>query len=257
VPREFEIRREIEIEADPEQVWQAIATGPGITSWFMPHEVTPGVGGTVRLTVEGFESEATITEWEPQKRLAYRAPAAEDGTVHAMEFLIEGRDGAATVVRFVHSGFTSGDWGDWGDWGDEYEANFAGGWELYLHTLREYVIHFAGAPVTFVSANGPATSANRDNWPALRTGLGLEEPVEVGRSVQLTLAGLAPLIGVIDYANEAFLGLRTADGLYRFHGVGELACMPIAVGHHLYGDDVDRAALERGWTAWLETTFAD
>ena len=44
MPSEFEIRTEIEIEADPEQIWQAIATGPGITSWFMPHDVTPGVG---------------------------------------------------------------------------------------------------------------------------------------------------------------------------------------------------------------------
>ncbi|HZZ47119.1 MAG TPA: SRPBCC domain-containing protein [Pseudonocardia sp.] len=250
MPSEFEIRTEIEIEADPEQIWQAIATGPGITSWFMPHDVTPGVGGTVALTVAGFESEATIIDWEPPKRLAYRAPAAEDGTVHAMEFLIEGRDGATTVVRFAHNGF-SGD-----DWGDEYEANLGDGWTFYLHTLREYVLHFAGRPVTFISANAPATSMGRDNWPALRAGLGLglDGPIEVGRSVRLTPAGLPPLAGVVDYANEAFLGLRTDDGLYRFHGVSGLG-MPVAVGHHVYRDDVDRDALERDWNGWLAATF--
>jgi uncharacterized protein YndB with AHSA1/START domain len=35
VPREFEVREAIELEATPQQVWEAIATGPGLDSWFM------------------------------------------------------------------------------------------------------------------------------------------------------------------------------------------------------------------------------
>ena len=31
----FEVTAEITVEATPEQVWDAIATGPGIDSWFM------------------------------------------------------------------------------------------------------------------------------------------------------------------------------------------------------------------------------
>ena len=31
-----EIRLEVEVPGTPEQVWEAIATGPGITSWFVP-----------------------------------------------------------------------------------------------------------------------------------------------------------------------------------------------------------------------------
>ena len=34
--------KEIEVPGTPEQVWEAIATGPGITAWFMPAEVDPG-----------------------------------------------------------------------------------------------------------------------------------------------------------------------------------------------------------------------
>ena len=32
--REFEIKKEVEVDGTPEQVWDAIATGPGIDSWF-------------------------------------------------------------------------------------------------------------------------------------------------------------------------------------------------------------------------------
>ena len=42
-------RRSIELEVDvvgtPEEVWRAIATGPGISSWYVPHEVEEREGG--------------------------------------------------------------------------------------------------------------------------------------------------------------------------------------------------------------------
>ena len=36
---------EIEVPGTPEEVWQAIATGPGFTSWFVPAEIEERVGG--------------------------------------------------------------------------------------------------------------------------------------------------------------------------------------------------------------------
>ncbi|WP_028925727.1 SRPBCC family protein [Pseudonocardia acaciae] len=247
--REFEIRKEVEIDATPEQIWQAIATGPGITSWFMPHEVTPGEGGSIRLTVPGFEEESVITAWEPAKRLAYRGKTADDGTVHAMEYLIEGRDGGSTVLRFVHSGML----GD--KWGDDFEVGLAHGWDQYLHTLGEYITRFLGRPVTFINANGPAASAAPDGWSEFLAGLGLDGPVEEGDQVRLTPSGLDPIEGVADYVREEFLGVRTDDGLYRFHGLGRMG-MPIAVGHHIYRDDIDRAATEKAWTTFMESVYA-
>ena len=32
------IQVEVEVPGTPEEVWQAIATGPGISSWFVPTE---------------------------------------------------------------------------------------------------------------------------------------------------------------------------------------------------------------------------
>ncbi|HEU0129245.1 MAG TPA: SRPBCC domain-containing protein, partial [Pseudonocardiaceae bacterium] len=102
--REFELHKEIELDASPEQVWQAIATGPGISSWFMgPHEIEPRAGGKITLTIGDFSEQATITAWDPPKRLAYQGAEDADGSFHAMEYLIEGREGGSTVLRFVHS----------------------------------------------------------------------------------------------------------------------------------------------------------
>ena len=43
------LTKQIELDATPEQVWEAIATSGGIDSWFMGrNEVDPGAGGAVR-----------------------------------------------------------------------------------------------------------------------------------------------------------------------------------------------------------------
>ena len=39
------IEHEIEVSGTPEQVWQAIATGQGITAWFVPTKVEERAGG--------------------------------------------------------------------------------------------------------------------------------------------------------------------------------------------------------------------
>ncbi|MET7528070.1 hypothetical protein ABZS62_38215, partial [Streptomyces sp900116325] len=44
----FEIGQETTLPASPEEVWEAITTGPGIDSWFMGrNEVEPREGGAV------------------------------------------------------------------------------------------------------------------------------------------------------------------------------------------------------------------
>ena len=36
---------EIEVPGTPEEVWEAVASGPGITAWFVPAKVDGRVGG--------------------------------------------------------------------------------------------------------------------------------------------------------------------------------------------------------------------
>ena len=242
--REFELHKEVALDASPEQVWEAIATGPGLTSWFMTHEVEPGVGGVVRLKVGDFVAESRITGWDPPHRLEVVGGTTEEP--QAFEYLVEGREGGSTVLRFVQSGFH----GD--DWETEYEAMNAG-WDSYFHTLGQYLRYFFARPVTFVLADGPQSSAAPEAWPKLLASLGLDGRPAVGDHVRLT--GPDPLDGVVDHVLDSFLGVRTADALYRFHGRALLG-MPVAVGHHLFLPGVDADKEGERWRTWLEDAFA-
>jgi hypothetical protein len=49
-----ELHKEITLAASPEQVWDAIATGPGVDAWFMGRtQIEPREGGTTSLTLGG------------------------------------------------------------------------------------------------------------------------------------------------------------------------------------------------------------
>jgi uncharacterized protein YndB with AHSA1/START domain len=225
VTHEFEINKEVEVDGTPEQVWDAIATGPGIDSWFMgPHTVDGRLGGRMSLDLGFFQETSTITAWEPGKRLAYSTDKGEDGTFHAMEYLIEGREQGSTVLRFVHSGILAD------GWGDEFVDQQSKGWDMYLFTLGQYVKHFPGRPGTYVFAQWPEQPEGADNWPALLKALGVPEGAQLGDKVTLAPFGVD---GVIDYVIEDdvhnFLGVLGPEGIYRFHGTN-------AVGHHLFGD---------------------
>lgn len=246
--KEFEIRKEVELEASPEQVWDAIATGPGLSSWLFPHDVEPGEGGIFRLNVSGYTEESTITGWDPPRRLAVQGAEGEDGTLMAFEYLIEGRDGNTSILRFVHTGHLGE------GWGDEYETMTGPGWDHYLHTLGQYLKHFPGATATYILAQGPKGRPNP--WPVLATALGLPGQLAQGDQVRLAPAGLPPIDGVVDYLIPAtehgfFLGIRTADALYRFHGKPD----GVDVGHHLFAD-TDQKESEAAWHAFLTRTFS-
>src|SRR4029077_14936172 len=61
---------EVEVAGTPEQVWEAIATGPGVSSWFVPTEVDETAGKTTAHFGPGMDSVARITAWDPPRRYA-------------------------------------------------------------------------------------------------------------------------------------------------------------------------------------------
>jgi uncharacterized protein YndB with AHSA1/START domain len=243
----FEVSKEIETEATPEEVWEAIATGPGIDSWFMGrNEVEPGEGGKVRMTLPAWTLEATVTVWDPPKRLVTDTGEGEDGRLMVFEYLIEGREGGSTILRFVHSGFLPGD-----DWETEYEALKRGD-PMYIQKLAEYLKYFRGRTATPIDVYGPQVPDGEQAWARIRSGLGLPGAVAEGDNVRLTPDGLPPIEGVVDYVSPETLGVRTSDGLYRFiYGLGGT----VVLGHHIFAD-VEEQATERAWQAWLERTLA-
>ncbi len=65
------VQVEVEVPGTPEEVWQAIATGPGVSSWFVPTEVEEREGGAVVSHFgPGMDSIATATAWDPPRRFA-------------------------------------------------------------------------------------------------------------------------------------------------------------------------------------------
>jgi uncharacterized protein YndB with AHSA1/START domain len=240
---EFELRKEITLEATPEEVWEAIATGAGIDGWFMGrNQVEPREGGRTAMTIGGHTEEATVTAWEPPRRFAYRSGSPDGSGFMAFEWLVEGRGEGTTVLRLVQSGVLDD------DWETEYEA-LGKGWDMYLHQLGQYLRWFRGRPVTPVTIMGPGPRDPEQLWPRLRRGLGLAgEPAE-GDRVRLAPDGLAPVEGVVDYVSPDILGVRSGDGLYRFICGFDGS---VGVGHHLYADDVDAKEAEGAWQAWLD-----
>jgi uncharacterized protein YndB with AHSA1/START domain len=236
-----------EVPASPDEVWAAIATGPGISSWFMGrNEVTAGAGGTVRTVFGEYAPELEITGWDPGRRFAYRDGQAPDGRFIAYEFLIEGRAGASTVLRTVTSGFLPGE-----DWAEEFEAMTLGG-DLYFATLVEYLSYFAGRFATPVTAFGPpGTSWARDRALLCRE-LGLTESPAEGDPVRFT-GEVGPSAGVVYFANAHAIGVRTPDALYRFmRGFAK----PVVAAHHLFGADAGAGHASQAWEAWLSRTLA-
>jgi len=243
----FDQHKHAEVPASPDEVWAAIATGPGIDSWFMGrNEVQPGLSGTVRTVFADYAPELAVTGWDPARRLAYRSGEAPDGRFIAYEFLIEGRGGGSTVLRAVTSGFVPGD-----DWADEFEAMTLGG-ELYFRTLVEYLTHFAGRFATPVTAFGPAGAGWDRDQALLCRQLGIGGPPARGDRVHVTADEIGAVDGVVYFANAHTIGVRTQDAMYRFlRGFDK----PLVAAHQLFAADADPVRSEQAWESWLRRTL--
>jgi uncharacterized protein YndB with AHSA1/START domain len=235
----FELPQEALVEATPEEVWEAISTGPGIDSWFMGrNEVARGV---VSTAFGGMDLPAsTVTAAEPPHRFAHTSGTAEDGRFVAYEFLIEGRDRASTTVRMVTSGFLPGD-----DWETEFEA-MTGGLAMFFATLVEYLGHFAGRPATPLTEFGPPVTDWPRAWEILYAELGHPS---AGDKVRFAPAGLAPVEGVVYHLGPQTLGVRSDDALYRFlQGMGGT----MIASHHLFGATENQGP---AWHTWLHRLY--
>ncbi|MFD9939256.1 SRPBCC domain-containing protein [Nonomuraea sp. NPDC059023] len=246
--KDFSIQKETELRATPEQVWDAIATGPGLSSWLFPFAIEPGVGGVMRLDVPGVTEESTITGWNPPNRLAVKSAEGDDGAFQAYEYLIEGRDGDTTVLRFIHSGHVGE------GWGEEFISSLNTGWDQYFYTLAQYLLHFPGRTAVYALAEGP--KGQTDLWPRFSAALDLPAAPAEGDRVRLTPDGAE---GVVDYVvisgDKGFMfGVRTADAFYRFHGLGEGMGGGVDMAVHLFGTD-DVKETERAWKTFLADTY--
>jgi uncharacterized protein YndB with AHSA1/START domain len=155
---EFEIARDIDVEAPPERVWEAVATGRGWDSWFMGrNEIEPRQGGRVRWSIGDFTAESTVTTWDPPRRFVSTGVESPDGSKHQFDYRIDQREGGGSTIRYVHSGMLGG------DWEAEYEAMSEGD-PMYLAKLAEYITYFSGRFATSIDAHGPDVPTGTGPW---------------------------------------------------------------------------------------------
>lgn len=231
------LAKEIELAATPDEVWRAISTPEGMSLWFVPHEQA---GDGIEADFGGGNTQAgQVLEWEPGKRVVYGADSEPRMT---MEFLVEGKDASTTVLRLVQSGFFGGD-----DWEAEYDG-FGKGWDMFLHNLAEYFHHFPGLPVANVVAFAFTRLPGETVWGNVITRLGADPAL--GERVRLTPNGLEPIEGVVDLHGPTLLGIRTAQGLYRF--MADDHHHMVTTTQYFYGVDVDRKTRTAAWQSWLD-----
>ena len=250
------IRLETEVPGTPEQVWEAIATGPGITAWFVPAKVDGREGGAIELDFgTGFGTDrGRITAWDPPHRFV-GVVENEGRPAFACEWLVEARDGATCVVRLVNSGFGGGS-----EWDAELDATEAG-WRLFLYNLRLYLTHFPGQRCSSILVNGMSTGPVATAFDAMEAALGLESGAREGERVTATADDAPPLAGVVERATDGMLTLLVDQPA---PGVAFVVAEPAGGEHvyasfyaYLFGDRAAEVAArdEPAWRAWMGRHF--
>jgi uncharacterized protein YndB with AHSA1/START domain len=243
----------VEVPGTPEQVWDAIATGPGITSWFVPNEVEGRPGGAVRTDFgPGFgEVTGTVTAWEPPERVVFEG---EGDQALAHEWLVTARDGSSCVVRLVVSGFGSG-----ADWDAQYDG-LSGGWQIFMHNLRLYLTHFAGQHGRAIIPARVTTGQKDSAFSRLCAALGVPDDLREGDRLRAAgpgvpaLSGTVESVGVADTTRTYFLLIEDpAPGTAFLTAEGTEDAVMVSFFLYLFGET--GAVVKDEWTALLADRF--
>jgi uncharacterized protein YndB with AHSA1/START domain len=251
------IRLEIEVAGTPEEVWEAIATGPGISSWMQPTDVDPDEG-TFSFDMGSGAQSGRISVWEPPRRLVQEADwetASREPSTLASEWIVEARSGGTCVVRLVVSGFASG-----ASWDDEVKG-FGESMAQALRQLRLYLRDFRGGQASAMSAFGQAGGSRDEAFDALTGALGLTAPAD---GVNLDAADHdAPVM--TGEVVELHRGEWRRDALMRIDepapGFATLSVFAEArwtsMQAYLFGDGAPAIAAREQprWEAWMAARF--
>ena len=252
------IQVEIEVPGTPEEVWQAIATGPGISAWFVPAEFEEEGGKPVAVKLDfgpAMDSRSVVTAWNPPRLFAREGAGWVPGSPPiATEFTVEARAGGVCVVRVVQSLFSST---------DEWDGQLTGaeeGWPGIARILRLYLTHFRGQRSAIMRVMAPVPGTAAEAWATLTAALGLSG---VGEGQRWAAPASVPALGgVAEHVSQSPYG-----ALLRLDkpGPGTAALGTIEFGDtvmatltfYLYGDQAAEnvARATPLWQAWMEARF--
>ncbi|MGE3909905.1 MAG: SRPBCC domain-containing protein [Chloroflexota bacterium] len=243
----------VEVPGTPAEVWESIASGPGITSWFVPARVDGRPGGKINLNFgPGMDEQAEITVWEPPHQFTYQESA---GRNLAYAFTVAAQDGGTCIVRLVNSGF-----GEGAEWDNEIES-MTGGWKLFLHMLALSRKHFPGQECSSAIVNVVSPAAPDAVWDILVESLGLaaQEVDSIGAEVTARNPELPALSGSVVRRTP---GMATILLDQPTTGVAFLLAEPwqnqtvAGIYLYLFGDTAAETLSqdESAWRDWLART---
>jgi len=249
---------ETEVPGTPEEVWQAIATGPGLTAWFVPSQVEERQKGSMVMNFgPGMESTAEIQEWDPPRRFTAenKEGMGPGAPTMATEWTVEAKSEGTCRVRVVHSWFASTD-----DWDKQFES-VEKGWPAFFRILKGYLTHFRGQPCTQVQLMAFTSEPGDKAWADVAGPLGL-----AGASVGQTAKskGDAPrFAATIEYVRPSASAELTVRLEQPAAGMAHFATMPMGpkvcvyICLYLYGEGAQAAAAreEPLWQGWLGRLF--
>lgn len=252
------VQIEVEVPGTPEEVWRAIATGPGISSWVVPTEFEVKDGKPVSVKMNfgpGMEFSSPVTAWNPPLNWASRSEGFVPGSPpSASEWSVEARAGGTCIVRIVQSLFASTD-----DWDNQLEAGTAA-WVAFLRTLRIYLTHFRGQSSVQTKWVALFDGTDGEAWEAATSALGLKG-IKVGQRWSAP-AGVPALSGVLEHCTENpyDILLRIDKPAPGVAALGTFNCggpSMIALGFYLYGDQAAAAVARESplWDAWMQERF--
>jgi uncharacterized protein YndB with AHSA1/START domain len=252
------VRVEVELPGTPEDVWQAIATGPGISSWFVPTEIEERDGKPVAMKLNfgpGMEPRSAVTAWDPPRMFATEADGWMPGAPPiANEWSVEARGGGVCILRIVQSLFASTD-----DWDNQLEGA-KGGLAGFLSILRIYLTHFRGQRSAMMKWMAPFAGTEAEAWETLTAALGVKG-MSVGQRCTAP-AGVPALGGVVEYVTQnpydALLRLNTpGPGVAALGTVNMGGPIMVAMNFYLYGDRAAGTVAHETplWDAWFQKRF--
>ena len=254
------VQVEVEVPGTPEEVWKAIATGPGISSWFVPTEFEERDGKPVAVTLNfgpGMESRSVVTTWDPPRTFGAQGEGWGGSPAIADEWTVEARAGGTCIVRVVHSLFASTD-----DWDNQLEGTESG-WPAFFRILRIYLTHFRGQRSAIMQFIAPAAGTVSEAWDTLTAALGLKG-VNVGQpwSAPKGVPTVPSLSGVMEHTTQkpcnALLRLDTpGPGVAALGAVNFGGQSMVTLSLYLYGDQAAATVARETplWQAWIQERF--
>jgi uncharacterized protein YndB with AHSA1/START domain len=252
------IQVEVEVPGTPEEVWRAIGTGAGISSWFVPTTMEERNGGQMVCKFgpgPEFESHATMTVWNPPHYFAAEGPLGPNAPTMATEWFVEAKSGGTCIVRVVHSLFADTD-----DW-DNQLTGTESGWPTFFAILKLVLAHYRDQQVHAIhELKFPAVSPD-EAWATLATALGLVG-AQVGERRTATPA-VPPMTGTVALVrqtkdNEMIVHLeQPAPGVAMFYAMPCGGPVMVSVNFYLFGERA-AAVVARDtprWCDWMAANF--